>query len=514
MPVEPGRHILRVTVSGQHVASASFVAPEGGELLALLVPVPGGGSNLVVLTLPKRPTDSATLQLIQASALGTIQADVGSDDARTPDFALAPGAVAPSAGAAMDPTRPSLAFVDNGRTTTSFSLPRPAIGEFLAGVVLGDPNREAEDPNALRLLLVGDKSAVLVKPDPVVHVLHLSAGHAGLDVFATRRNPLTGFASDGVEACSLDLRPNEALNLAQLADDLRFGALASAGLPPGPAAFQIFLTIPKDADPPSALHFDLVNALVPNQRLRDGFAIGCAGAQIEPSAELVPGGEYLMLLPSGRLQGDNRTLTLERKTADERLRIPPLAPRVPLSRISRQPLEANEFELSLAVGTSVGVTDEVSVELPKASLSLKATGFTSTSGRWIQSDVLRLPAARQEISVVFGTRLRRTVVIDPSPGSRLLVLAAGYPQPPASTPDANPRADDIDADGFVASAIDPNTGALVTPNYLPPDGDISLKQDDCPNEPGPIWGCPAAPLTWMVLDTTNRTPVLQTLRAE
>lgn len=518
-PVLPGPHRLRVSVDGRHVATADFVAPEGGELLALLVPNSESGSKLVVLTWPKRSSDGATLELVQASALEAVAADVGADDAQNPDFTLARGEVGPNSGAPMDPTRPSLALVEGGRTTASFSLPRPATGDFLAGVVLGDPNLPAEDPNALRLLLIGEASTTLVKPDPVVYVLHAAGAHAGLDVFVTRGNPLLDVQAGIGAGCSLDLRANQPVNLAQLVDDLRFGELAETRLPPGQAAFQIFLTIPGDSDPPASLHFDLVANLMSNQRLRDGFPIGCAGAQIEDGGELVPGAQYLMLLPSGRLMKENRGLysgirSVTEKVNDAdvtRLRTPPDSPRVPLSRISREALAADEFELTLAVDGPLGIVDNLSIELPSLGISLGAEVFSSAAGRWAQTELLHLPAKRQEISLVIGSRARRTVVIDPSAGSRLLVLAAGYPEPPSSTTVTSPRQDDTDADGFVSSELDSTTSAPIAPNYLPPDGNSNLVEDDCPNEPGPISGCPAPRFTWMVLDTTTRVPVLQKL---
>lgn len=518
--VPPGPHRIRVSVAGRHVATADFVAPEGGELLALLVPDSENGSKLLVLTRLPRSSDGATLQLIQASSLSTVEADVGADDAKSPDFALARGEAGPTSGAAMDPTRPSLALVENGRTTASFTLPRPATGDFLAAVLLGDPNRPTEAGDSLRLLLVDEKSATVVKPDPVVYVLHAAAAHAGLDVFVTRGNALPDVQAGIGPGCSLDMRANQPVNLAQLVDDLRFGELAERRLPPGAAAFQVFLTIPGDTDPPASLHFDLVANLVSNQRLRDGFPVGCAGAQIDEGGQLMPGAEYLMLLPSGRLMKENRGLYSGIRSVTEkvgeaevtRLRTPPDAPRVPLARISRAPLAGSEFELTIAVDGPLGVVDNLSIELPSQGFTLNAEVFSSAAGRWAQSETLRLPAARQEISLVLGNRGRRTVVVNPSAGSRLLVLAAGYVDPPASSPVANPRADDVDADGFVASAVDPDTGALKAPNYLPADGNSTLTQDDCPNEPGPVFGCPAPRFTWLVLDTTTRAPVLQQLQ--
>lgn len=512
IPIAPGRHTLSVRVDGRLVTSAPFVASEGAELLAVLAPKTGGGSTLDVLSLPKRATDGATLALVQASMLGSLHADVGADDAQNPDITLAAGEAGPLDGVSLDPTRPSLALVDSGRTTASFSLPRPGVGEFVAAVVLGDPERDANDPNSLRILWIGESTAVVVKPDPVVYLLHASAAHAALDVFAARGNPLLDLQPAIGDACSLDLRPNQTVNLAQLSDNLRFGQLAEARLPPGPTAFQVFLSIPGDADAPSPLHFDLVNTLLPNQRLRDGFSLGCAGAQVEPSgsAQLEVGGEYLMLLPAGRLMADNRGLLIGvRKLSDNHLRVPPLAPHVPLTRITRTPLAEGEFELTVAASSS---NEAVRLELGDEDMMLSPASVGGD--RWLQSEALHLPAARRVISVVFGDGLRRSVVIDPNPGSRLLVLAAGFHKPPPFTPVTNPRADDIDADGFVASGIDPDTGARLAPNYLPPDGNSELNQDDCPEEPGPVWGCPAPPLTWLVLDMTARPPVLQSLRAE
>lgn len=450
---------------------------------------------------PKSETEgeaapAARLFFINSARGGVRALDVGTDGVA--DGEVEADEASPQL--ALDATRPTVAFVADGGVTDSFTLPQPQLDATMLAVLLGDPSADGIGPEGQRLLvvqMVEGAEASELRADPVLYFVHASAQHAGLDLFVAPGNPLAASIANGsarpIEAFLPDTTVNKRRNLAEVLDNARFGELQVGRVPPLPATLELYLTIPGDPQVPAALTYNLLGGdLQPNQRLRNGPAIGRQGAQTV-GGELQAGAEYLLVAPSNGLFVSNHT-TLEA----------PKAPKFPFERLERRPAEDGHFNLRVAGSllTALG-TETISVD-----------GTERSSGRaYFPSDAEQLSAGTHQVIVNLTPGNSRKLELDGQSGQDLLVLAAGDFTTPLLTPPAAPRADDVDRDGAVCSETDPETQRFLDPNYLPLDGNSSLIQDDCPAEPGPLLhqGCPATPLQWLIIDLSTRPP---TLRAE
>lgn len=493
--LSPGKHELQIAVNGSAITPAELDVKPGATLFALLASDGDGNATVRILPDPsEEASDSPSLYLVNASESGSLAIDVGMDDPAEPDLVLEQDRTV-DAPLAFDATRPALAFVQDGMVGTSFGFPRPDAGSPVLVVALGDASLDGVAPDALRLLVVETNGATEVRADPVLYIVHASDSHAGLDVFVGRGNPVlqtknqtTGYAPD--------LSEDKPRRLAEIVDDLHFGKLAIGRVPPGPATLDVYLTITGSAQAPSPVNFDLVGTLLPNQRLRDGWAVGRQGGQVDETTELRPGGEYLMLLSGNRLFTNHRNPQYV-----------PVAPIVPMERLDRPPLDAGQLDLRVAFALS-----DSAAQGGTAVFQVDGHDVLTTPPKdWAESASQSLPAGPHTVRVKLSGGFSRSLSFQGGAGQHLLVIAAGNPVLPPMPVVASSRADDTDNDSFVNAPLDPQTGQPSDPNYLPSDGNTQLNQDDCPNVPGPTFGCPAVAFQWLVLDTSVRPPALTSL---
>jgi hypothetical protein len=439
---------------------------------------------------------AARFFVVNAGAGGLRSLDVGNDG-------VADGEVEPeqaSAPLALDVSRPALAFIDDqGGVTDSFTLPRPDRDTTVLAVLLGDPTADGVGPAGQRLLvaqMAESGEAHEVRADPVLYFVHASARHAGLDLFVSPGNPIeAGMIAGGdgrpIAAFSPDTTVNKRRNSAEVLDNARFGDLRVGRVPPLAATLELYLTIPGDPQLPAALNYNLVRDLLPNQRLRNGTAIGRQGAQsVAVAGELQAGAEYLLVAPSNGLFNSNHDA-----------RFIPKVPKFPFERIERHPVEGEQFTLRVATSLLTAGGGE----------TLAVDGIQLGSSTYhLESDPQLLTAGTHQLTVNLAPGKSRTLELEAQPGQDLLVIASGDTTAAPITAPAAPRADDTDGDGAVCSAVDPETQRFLDPNYLPVDGNSELIQDDCPDQPGPLvhQGCPATPLQWLILDLSTRPPTL------
>ena len=524
-PLPPGSYTLELTLGSKHV-SRSLQLLGGGESTVVVSADAAGNPNwqVNVIEVPPaepdaKPSHSASARLFLVNeALGGARAfDVGLDDLEHPDGSIEPGAV--SEQWPLDVTRPALAFVHNGAATDDFTLPVPEAGSTVIAVLLGDPAADGLGPTGLRLLvarMAGAGTVDEVRPDPVLYFLHSSGVHAGVDLFAGPGNPVASIIQLGQQSASGFAREtslNTKLVRAELADNVRFGELRASRLPPGPATLEAFLTIPGDPQLPVPLNYDSGGMiLLPNQRLRNGFAIARQGAQTV-GGQLEAGAEYLVILPGNGPWIDNRD--------------PRDAPRLAFERVQQPKAGAQQASIRFADATTTLVGGIAHVELDGAT-TITGTLHLAGAPYVLDEGVFRTQQAAQPLEVgthhlsfdilpnIMGVKPLLAPLafdFDVQAGQNLLVIAAGEAVPPPVVLDPSPRADDIDADTAVASAYDPQTQTFADPNYLPADGNSELVQDDCPTEPGPVThrGCPVTGLHWLIVDLATKPPTVRVL---
>jgi len=534
--IAPGTWTLDVTIGDQHLSQDVTLAP-GSEVNAVVTNDPASdmGWKVDLLTVPGPPDTSgsadasdgsdasdasataldptqARLFVLQRSQLKAVDLDVGNDDPSHPEQALDPGAT--SSLWPLDVTRPALAFLNHGKPAYDFTMPRPAQDSTVIAVVLGDPAADGLGPTGLHLLVARmreDPDVSEVRPDPALYFVHASGAHAGLDLFVSRGIPLAATFSRAagvgisfkLPAFLPDRSLDVPLNLAQVADNVRFGELRVGRVPPGPATLDLYLTIPGDPQLPAPLNYDLTGTvLLPNQRLRNGGAVGRQGTQTV-DGELKAGGEYVLIAPGGDLWSDNRNFHF------------PLAPAFPFFRLARSPLGAKQFRLRM--GASVtrqgdATSRAMNIVLDGSSALVVPLGapFQLTSDQV-------LSAGPHQLSLQVDTGAAKSVTLNALAGQDLLLIASGDAAPAPAVIQPKPwRDDDIDGDGAVCSAYSTKAQAFLDPNYLSPDGDSLLIQDDCPEQPGPLsqMGCPAPAVQWLVVDLAARPPTIRAITIE
>jgi hypothetical protein len=434
----------------------------------------------------------ARLLVLQRSSAFDLQLDVGSDGST--EGAIAPEGLSPAWP--IDVTRPALSLMSGQELTHQFTLPRQDAGGTLIAVLMGDPAADGLGPQGLRLLTADvDREQVgEVRPNPQLYLVHASAAHAALDLFVSKGNPQwtpVQPASGKVAAYSPDLSTNAQRSVAELADDVRFGEVRVARVPPGPSTLDLYLSIPADDQLPAPLSMDLVFEPLANQRLRSGGAVGRQGTS-HLGDELRPGARYLAFAAATRLWPDNRS------------RYAPAAPTFPLELLERPLLGAGQ--LSLMVASSL--TKEGTVSGVAGSIALNDQVVLETTGAFGLGPAEVVEAGSVRITLKTAS-FESVLPLNGVSGQNLLVVAAGDISPPPSLVQPRPwRPDDVDGDGAVASEWDEKTGLFTDPNYLPYDGDSTLSQDDCPAEPGSVshGGCPSPGPTWLVIDLAQRPP--------
>ncbi|HVY31349.1 MAG TPA: hypothetical protein VHB79_32575 [Polyangiaceae bacterium] len=508
-PLPPGDYTLELSV-GKKRLSRELKLRGGHELNAVLsldVTSPSDWQLDIIDTTHRDDEADGTAQLffVNQAAGGARTLDVGIDNLAEPDASIEPASV--SKGLPLDVTRPALAFVQDGVVTDDFTLPVPAAHSTVIAVALGDPASDGSGAGALRLLVArmqGESSVDEVRPDPVIYFLHASAAHAGVDLFVGPGNPIKTLVSAGellakVRTLAVDKSSNQKLIRAELADNTRFGELRVGRAPTGPATLETYLTIPGDPQLPAPLHSSLTGTLLPNQRLRNGSAIGRQGAQ-DLGGELQAGAEYLIVLPSNGPWPNNRS------------QFPNDAPQLPFIRVERQMASAEQASLRIAAGVTFGgsVGLPISLGLDDQTVISGALPFELGDPRDLQPGAHHLTLDIQQNPRGIALPQPATLDLDLSAGQDLLVIATGDAQSEPITVPESPRPDDQDADGTVAAEVDPETQLSLDPNYLPADGDSELIQDDCPTVPGPLshFGCPPTGLHWLVVDLSTKPPTV------
>jgi hypothetical protein len=494
----PGSWTLLIELDGEeHELDLSLDA--GAELDVVVTRDRDSGTWRVDLLEPELDPDaeSARLFVLQRTAATELELDVGSDGSS--DGLLAQNATSPQW--LLDVTRPALSLLSAGAITHQFALPRPNAKTTVVGVLLGNLAAGGLEPQGLRLLVanMAREEVTEVRPNPQVYIVHASAAHAALDVFVSQGNPKftpVQPPTGKVSAYSPDLSENRRRSVAEVADNLRFGELRVGRVPSGPISLDLYLSIPGDPQLPAPLSVDLIFKPLPNQRLRNGGAVGRQGTS-HLGDRLLEGGQYLAIASATDLWPDNRSP------------FAPAAPVFPFQLLKRPRLQPAQF--SLQVGSSItkdGTTAGIAATIGRDGEVVLETAGDFNLG---PTEVLE---AGNHLLTLSTTSKSASLPFQGVPGQNLLVIVAGDASPPAVVIQPQPwRSDDIDGDGAVASAQDPMTGAFLEPNYLAYDGNSELIQDDCPTEPGSTshGGCPSPGLTWIVIDLAQQPP--QVVRA-
>lgn len=506
----PGDYTLELTLADESI-SRELRLREGAELQVVVTAAVTSDTErqVSVVDIPAAGSDSANdgaarFYLINAVPGDARTFDVGIDNLAEPDGTVEPGAT--SEAFSLDVTRPAVAFLKDGAVTDDFTLPVPMAGSSVISVLLGSPAAAGPAGAEVRLLVARMSTEPVVsevQADPTIYFLHASAAHSGVDLFIGPENPRASLVVDGpqrVRTFAVSHTTNQRLIRAELVDDARFGELRTARSPAGAATLEAYLTIPGDPQLPVPLNYNLVGNLLPNQRLRNGAAIGRQGAQTV-GGELKGGAEYLVILPSDGPWFDNRV-----KFGED-------APELPFERIERKQPSPDVASLRLAAAVTrdgVGLALPVDIALDGETVITGLRPFQLNDARSVTPGPHRLTF---DIEAQVELPAPRLLELDVHAGQDLLVIATGDARPAAVTLESKPRLDDADADGTVAASVDPQTQRSVDPNYLPADGNSELIQDDCPTQPGPRSqkGCPAPGLHWLVLDLSTKPPTVRVL---
>jgi hypothetical protein len=506
----PGVYTLELTLRGDTVSRDLDLRDGGAANVVVTADVTGESDwqvSVINVPAPEAELDaSARLYLVHAADGDARTYDVGIDNLAEPDGTIEPGST--SDAFPLDVTRPALAFLKDGVIEEDFTLPMPEAGSSVIAVLLGESPTDGAAERDFRLLVArmsAEAAVSEVRADPTVYFLHASGVHGGVDLFVGPGHPRATAVREAPSSPTIDTfavsqASNEKLIRAEMVDNARFGELRVARAPAGPATLEAYLTVPSDAQLPAPLTYNLIGAPLPNQRLRNGAAIARQGTSAV-GGSLEEGAEYLLILPAVGPWFDNRS-----KFVND-------APGLPFERLERSRPSADKASIRVAVSVTINGAPNplpVRVALDDEVIVTGVRPFQLKPGRDVAPGIHQL-SFDIEAQVTLPAPLQ--LQIEAQAGQDLIVVAAGDARPESVTTPAIPRADDVDADTTVSAPLDPETQRSLDPNYLPVDGDSTLIQDDCPDQPGPIShkGCPATGLHWLVLDLSTRPPTVRVL---